>query len=211
MKIMGRYRGSVCKMCRREGQKLYLKGDKCFSDKCTLDRKYYPPGQHTHVRRKFSEYGIRLREKQKARSYYGILEKQFRNYFVKADKQRGVTGETLLVLLERRLDNVVCRLGLASSRPEARQLVRHGHFMVNGRKVDIPSYQVNVGDEIEVSEKFKKSQKMKELAAEAEHKTPPAWLEVDIGNLKGRVLALPSREEIDTPVQEHLIVELYSR
>lgn len=208
---MGRYRGSVCKMCRRESQKLYLKGDKCFSDKCTLDRKYYPPGQHTYARRKFSEYGLRLREKQKARSYYGVLEKQFRNYFAKADKQKGVTGETLLVLLERRLDNVVYRLGLASSRPEARQFVRHGHFLVNGRKVDIPSYQVNVGDEIEVSEKFNKSQKMKELTAATEHKIPPAWLEVGIKNLKGRVLALPSREEIDTPVQEHLIVELYSR
>ena len=211
MKSMARYKDSVCKQCRREGQKLFLKGDRCFSDKCAIDRKGYPPGQHSQARRKVSEYGLRLREKQKARSFYGVLEKQFRNYFKKADKQKGVTGETLLILLERRLDNVVYRLGLANSRPESRQLVRHGHFAVNGRKVDIPSYQVNVGDEVEVLEKSKKSSKIKEIVEAAEHKNPPVWMELNVESLKGRVMALPSREEIDAPVQEHLIVELYSR
>ncbi|WP_227764162.1 30S ribosomal protein S4 [Zhaonella formicivorans] len=208
---MARYKEAVCRLCRREGTKLYLKGDRCYSDKCAVDRRAYAPGQHGQSRKKQSEYGIQLREKQKARRIYGVLEKQFRNYFEKADRQKGVTGENLLRLLERRLDNVVYRLGFASSRPEARQLVRHAHFTVNGKKVNIPSYQVRVGDEIAVKEGSISLEKFKELAELAAHKTPPAWLEVDAKALRGRVVALPSREDIDIPVEEHLIVELYSK
>jgi small subunit ribosomal protein S4 len=208
---LARYKEAVCRLCRREGTKLYLKGDRCYSDKCAVDRRAYAPGQHGQSRKKQSEYGIQLREKQKARRIYGVLEKQFRNYFEKADRQKGVTGENLLRLLERRLDNVVYRLGFASSRPEARQLVRHAHFTVNGKKVNIPSYQVRVGDEIAVKEGSISLEKFKELAELAAHKTPPAWLEVDAKALRGRVVALPSREDIDIPVEEHLIVELYSK
>jgi small subunit ribosomal protein S4 len=208
---MARYKESVCRLCRREGQKLYLKGDRCYSDKCAIERRQYAPGQHGQSRKKVSEYGLQLREKQKARRFYGVLEKQFRNYFSKADRQKGITGENLLTLLERRLDNVVFRLGLASSRPEARLLILHGHFRVNGRKVNIPSYQVKVGDEIEVRDKSKSSLKFKDIAEAAAHKTPTAWLEVDAENLKGRVIAMPTREDIDVPIEEHLIVELYSR
>ncbi|HHU33438.1 MAG: 30S ribosomal protein S4 [Zhaonellaceae bacterium] len=208
---MARYKGPVCRLCRREGTKLYLKGDRCYSDKCAVDRRTYAPGQHGQSRKKLSEYGLQLREKQKARRIYGVLEKQFRNYFVKADRQKGVTGDNLLRLLERRLDNVVYRMGFASSRPEARQLVKHSHFTVNGKKVNIPSYQVRVGEEIAVHEGSLSSEKFKELAELAAHKTPPAWLEVDAQNLKGRVVALPNREDIDLPLEEHLIVELYSR
>lgn len=208
---MARYTGPVCRLCRREGVKLYLKGDRCYSDKCAVDRKSYAPGQHGQQRSKFSEYGLQLREKQKAKRIYGILEKQFRGYFKKAERQKGITGENLLRLLERRLDNVVYRLGYASSRIEARQLVRHGHFTVNGRRVNIPSYLVEIGDVIKVAEKSAKSPKFKELAEAAVHKTPPAWLESNVEALEGRVLAFPSREEIDTGIQEHLIVELYSK
>lgn len=208
---MARYKEPVCRLCRREGTKLYLKGDRCYSDKCAVDRRAYAPGQHGQSRKKLSEYGLQLREKQKARRIYGVLEKQFRNYFAKADRQGGVTGENLLRLLERRLDNVVYRLGLASSRPEARQLVRHNHFTVNGKKVNIPSYLLRVGDEIAVCEKSRSSEKFKELAELAAQKTPPAWLEYDAQSLKGRVVALPNREDIDLPLEEHLIVELYSR
>jgi small subunit ribosomal protein S4 len=208
---LARYKGPVCRLCRREGTKLYLKGDRCYSDKCAVDRRTYAPGQHGQSRKKLSEYGLQLREKQKARRFYGVLEKQFRNYFVKADRQKGVTGDNLLRLLERRLDNVVYRMGFASSRPEARQLVKHSHFTVNGKKVNIPSYQVRVGEEIAVHEGSLSSEKFKELAELAAHKTPPAWLEVDAQNLKGRVVALPNREDIDLPLEEHLIVELYSR
>ena len=208
---MARYTEAVCRLCRREGEKLYLKGDRCYSDKCAVDRKSYAPGQHGQQRSKFSEYGLQLREKQKAKRIYGILEKQFRGYFKKAERQKGITGENLLRLLERRLDNVVYRLGYASSRIEARQLVRHGHFTVNGRRVNIPSYLVEIGDVIKVAEKSAKSPKFKELAEAAVHKTPPAWLESNVEALEGRVLAFPSREEIDTGIQEHLIVELYSK
>ncbi len=208
---MARYKESVCRLCRREGQKLYLKGDRCYSDKCAIDRRQYAPGQHGQSRKKISEYGLQLREKQKARRFYGVLEKQFRNYFSKADRQKGITGENLLILLERRLDNAVFRLGLASSRPEARLLILHGHFLVNGHKINIPSYQVRTGDEIEVKEKSKSSPKFKEIAEAAAHKTPSAWLEVDADNLKGRVNAMPKREDIDISIEEHLIVELYSR
>lgn len=208
---MARYKEAVCRLCRREGTKLYLKGDRCYSDKCAVDRRAYAPGQHGQGRKKVSEYGLQLREKQKARRVYGVLEKQFKLYFEKADRQKGVTGENLLRLLERRLDNVVYRLGFASSRPEARQLVRHSHFTVNGKKVNIPSYLVRVGDEIAVRENSVSSEKFKELAELAAHKTPPAWLELNAPSLRGRIVALPSREDIDIPVEEHLIVELYSR
>ena len=208
---MARYTGAVCRLCRREGAKLYLKGDRCYSDKCAIVRRAYAPGQHGQSRKKSSEYGIQLREKQKARRIYGVLENQFRNYFEKAERQKGVTGENLLRLLELRLDNVVYRLGFANSRVEARQLVRHGHFTVNGRRVNIPSFMVRVGDQIAISEGSRKSPKFEEISELAAHKTTPAWLEMDKDALVGKVLALPQREDIDVPIQEHLIVELYSR
>lgn len=208
---MARYTGAVCKLCRREGTKLYLKGERCYTNKCAVDRRPYAPGQHGQRRKKLSEYGLQLREKQKARRIYGILEKQFQNYYVEAARQKGVTGENLLRLIERRLDNVVYRLGFAASRKEARQLVRHGHFTVNGRKVNIPSYLIRIGDEIAVKDGSKDSPKFKELMELAASKTPPAWLEVDVENLRGRVLAYPNREDIDTAIEEHLIVELYSK
>jgi len=209
---VGRYTGPSCRLCRREGEKLYLKAERCYSEKCALEKKPYIPGQHGRGRRgKPSEYGAQLREKQKAKRIYGVLERQFRNYFEKAERQPGITGENLLVLLETRLDNVVYRLGFAGSRPEARQLVTHGHFLLNGRKVNIPSILVKVGDVIQVRERSKESPKFKELQAQAAYKTPPEWLEVDADNLSGRVLALPRRDQIDSPIAEHLIVELYSR
>jgi small subunit ribosomal protein S4 len=208
---MARYSGPVCRLCRREGIKLYLKGDKCYTDKCPVTRRNYAPGQHGQGRKKFSEYGLQLREKQKARRFYGILEKQFSRYYQLASKQKGITGENLLVLLETRLDNVVYRLGFASSRAEARQLVRHGHFAVNGRKVNIPSFRVKVGDIVALRAKNNDSVKIKEILEAAEDKTPPAWLERDVQNVAGRVLRLPTREDIDVPVEEHLIVELYSK
>ncbi len=208
---MARYAGPQCRLCRREGIKLYLKGDRCYTGKCAIDRRPYAPGAHGQARRKVSEYGLQLREKQKARRIYGVLETQFRNYFERAERQPGVTGENLLRLLERRLDNVVYRLGLATSRMEARQLVRHGHFTVNGRKVNIPSYLVRVGDVIAVREKSKESPRIKELMERAADRTPPPWLEYEENQAQGRVVALPTRDQIDTPVQEHLIVELYSR
>ncbi|MBM7853853.1 small subunit ribosomal protein S4 [Desulfohalotomaculum tongense] len=208
---MARYTGAQCKLCRREGVKLYLKGDRCYTGKCAIDRRSYAPGQHGQSRRKVSEYGLQLRAKQRARRLYGVLEKQFRNYFKEAARQPGVTGTNLLRLLERRLDNVIYRLGLGASRNEARQLVLHGHFEVNGRRVNIPSYLVKVGDEITVKDKSKNSPRIKELMERAGEKTPPAWLEYDAEQAKGRVVALPTREQIDVPIEEHLIVELYSR
>ncbi len=208
---MARYTDSTCRQCRREGSKLFLKGDRCYSDKCAITRRAYAPGQHGQRRRKQSEYGLQLREKQKARRIYGILEKQFHNYYNKAARQRGVTGENLLIILERRLDNVVYRLGFADSRAEARVLVRHGHFQVNGRKVNIPSYQVRPDDVIAVREKSKDSPRFQEIAAAAAHRTVPNWLSAEPTTLQGQVLALPTREEIDAQIQEHLIVELYSR
>ncbi|WP_028308915.1 30S ribosomal protein S4 [Desulfitibacter alkalitolerans] len=208
---MARYKESVCRLCRREGVKLYLKGDRCYTDKCGVVKRAYAPGQHGQRRKKPSEYGLQLREKQKARRFYGILEKQFRNYFYEADRQKGITGENLVRLLERRLDNVIYRLGLAGSRPEARQLVRHGHVTVNNKKVDIPSYLLKVGDEVAIKEKSTSSPKFKEIAEAAMHKSSPPWLEADKENLRGRVVAMPSREDIDVPLEEHLIVELYSR
>ncbi|NMA01429.1 MAG: 30S ribosomal protein S4 [Clostridia bacterium] len=208
---MARYTGPVCRLCRREGMKLYLKGERCFSDKCAIDRKNYAPGQHGQRRSKQSEYGLQLREKQKVRRVYGVLENQFRTYFKKADRQPGVTGENLLVNLERRLDNIVYRLGFADSRAQARQFVRHNHFTVNGQKANIPSMQLKVGDVIQLKEKSKDSLIIKQIVEGLGQKTPPAWLELDVENLSGKVVALPSREDIDLPIQEHLIVELYSR
>ncbi|RQD77454.1 MAG: 30S ribosomal protein S4 [Candidatus Syntrophonatronum acetioxidans] len=208
---MARYRGSVCRLCRREGMKLYIKGERCYTDKCAIERRAYAPGQHGQSRRKPSEYGMQLREKQKARRIYGVLERQFRNYFKKAEQQKGVTGENLLQMLESRLDNIVYRLGFAGSRNEARQLVRHGHFRVNGRKVNIPSYLTRPGDEITVKERSRGTNRFKELWEIAAQRTMPEWLDLDIDNWKGRVVRLPSRDEIDVPVSEHLIIELYSR
>ncbi|MCY0876090.1 MAG: 30S ribosomal protein S4 [Firmicutes bacterium] len=210
---MARYTDPVCRLCRREGVKLYLKGERCYTDKCAIDRRGYAPGQHGQGggRRRASEYGTQLREKQKARRVYGVLEKQFQAYYVEAARRQGITGDTLLQLLETRLDNVVYRLGYASSRPEARQLVKHGHFAVNGRNVDIPSYQVRIGDVISVREKSASSPKFKELLEAAESKTVTPWLERDVASRSGKVMRFPAREEIDVPVAEQLIIEYYSR
>lgn len=208
---MARYTGPVCRLCRREGLKLYLKGERCYTDKCAIDRRNYAPGQHGQRRSKQSEYGLQLREKQKVRRAYGVLENQFRTYFTKADRQGGVTGENLLTLLETRLDNIVYRLGFADSRAQARQFARHNHFTVNGNKANIPSMQLKVGDVIKLKEKSKESLIIKQIVEGLGQKTPPAWLELDAENVSGKVVALPSREDIDLPIQEHLIVELYSR
>jgi small subunit ribosomal protein S4 len=208
---MARYKDSVCRLCRREGNKLYLKGERCYTEKCAVSRRAFPPGQHGQRRTKVSEYGTQLREKQKARRIYGVLEGQFRNYFQEADRRKGITGENLLQILESRLDNVVYRLGFAMSRAESRLMVGHGHISVNGRRVDIPSFLVRPGDVISVREKGKKNIRIKEVAEVMEGQGTLQWLEVNRENLTGKVLRIPSREEIDVPVQEHLIVELYSR
>lgn len=208
---MARYTGPVCRLCRREGVKLYLKGDRCYTEKCAHDRRSHVPGEHGQFRRKLSEYGIQLREKQKARRIYGVMEKQFRRYFEEAARKKGVTGEALLQMLETRLDNVIYRLGFAGSRAEARQLVRHGHFSINGRKVDIPSYQVKKGDVVAVRDGSRDLARLKELAEAAGGRAAPDWLEVDRENMRGKVLRVPRREDIDVPIEEHLIVELYSR
>ncbi|MEG0770677.1 MAG: 30S ribosomal protein S4 [Clostridia bacterium] len=208
---MARYTGSVCRLCRRENQKLFLKGDRCYSDKCALSRRAYAPGQHGQSRKKNSEYGLQLREKQKARRFYGILESQFEKYFLMAEKQKGQAGENLLRILESRLDNTVYRSGFAMSRPEARQLVLHGHFTVNGKKVNIPSYLIKASDVIALKEESKSSEKIKAIL-EANNKKPlPAWLTVDWDNGFAKVVSLPAREDIDLPVEEHLIVEYYSK
>ena len=208
---MARYTGPVCRLCRREGKKLYLKGDRCVSGKCALDRRNTAPGQHGAATKKLKEYGKQTREKQSARRYYGVLEKQFVNYYEEATRQQGMTGENLLKLLERRYDNVVYRMGMASSRKEARQLVLHGHFTINGKKANIPSILVRSGDVIAVADNFKKSEKCKALAEALETKTSPKWLEVDKANFVAKVVALPEREDIDFPFEEQLIVELYSK
>jgi small subunit ribosomal protein S4 len=208
---MARYTDASCRLCRREGEKLILKGERCYTNKCSVSRRAYAPGQHGQQRKKMSEYGLQLREKQKARRFYGILETQFRNYFAMAEKKKGITGTNLLQLLESRLDNVVYRLGLATSRPEARQLVRHGHFTVNGKKVNIPSIILEPGDVIAVKEKFKGTDKIKSIVEIAGGKVVPKWLEFDAENLTGKYISLPTREEIDLPIQERLIVELYSK
>ncbi len=212
---MARYTDAVCKLCRREGTKLFLKGDRCFSTKCPLEKKNYPPGQHgptRRFRRKVSDYGRQLREKQKVRRIYGVYERQFRRYFRQAVKAKGMTGTALLQLLERRLDNVVFRMGLATSRAQARQLVTHGHIMVNGHKVDIASYSVRPGDVITVSERSRKDRYFKALAEDfGKRQSPPKWLSVNSDEMTASVVALPEREDIDITINEQLIVEFYSR
>jgi small subunit ribosomal protein S4 len=211
---MARYTDSVCKLCRREGEKLFLKGERCVSPKCALERRPYPPGLHgrqSQFRRKVSDYGLQLREKQKARRVYGILERQFRRYFREAERRRGLTGTNLLILLESRLDNVVYRLGFAASRPQARQLVRHGHFEVNGRKVNIPSYLVQPNDVIAVCPKSRQNEYFREIAPDLEHRAVPEWLSRDDVTMSGHVLTSPGRGDIDVSINEQLIVEYYSR
>lgn len=208
---MAKYTEAKCRMCRREGTKLFLKGDRCYTDKCAYDRRPYAPGQHGRARKKVSEYAVQLREKQKVRRVYGILERQFHGYFVKADMAKGVTGANLLSYLERRLDNVVYRLGFANSRNQARQLVRHGIFTLNGRKVTIPSLQVRVGDIVEIPEKNRKIPVLAEAQEVLARRGCPTWLEADGAAFKGTVKALPQREDIQFPINEHMIVELYSK
>ncbi|MDD3766366.1 MAG: 30S ribosomal protein S4 [Eubacteriales bacterium] len=208
---MARYTGAVCRQCRREGQKLFLKGERCYTDKCGIVRRQYAPGQHGQSRKKMSEYGLQLREKQKARRYYGVLEKQFSKYFEIANKKAGVTGENLLSILESRLDNVAYRLGFGTSRPEARQLVRHGHFTVNGRKVNIPSFLVKPGDVISIKEGSRSSSKIKDVLEITSSRAVPKWLDLDRNTLTAKVLNLAERDDIDFDIQEHLIVELYSK
>lgn len=207
---MSRYTGPTCRLCRREGMKLFLKGDRCYTDKCAIVKKNYAPGQHGQGRKKITEYGMQLREKQKVRRFYGISESQMLKAFTTADKMQGITGENLLRLLELRLDNVVYRMGFALSRAEARQLVTHGHFLVNGKKVDIPSALVSAGDVIEVKGRSKNSEKLKHIA-ENHNGNTVKWVDIDLENFKGSVTAEPTREDIDIPVEEHLIVELYSK
>ena len=209
---MARYNGPVCRLCRREGMKLFLKGERCYTDKCAIEKRNTPPGQHSKSRKaKMVGYGIQLREKQKVKRIYGVLENQFRRYFESAARHRGVTGVMLLQALETRLDNVVYRLGFATSRPQARQLVRHGHFLINGKKVDIPSYAVKMGDEVRVREASAKSAVVAHAIDEVKGRGVPEWLQVDAASTLGRVLSIPTREQINLPVQEQLIVELYSK
>ena len=208
---MARYTDSVCRLCRREGLKLFLKGERCYTDKCAIERRNYPPGQHGQGRPKFSEYAVQLREKQKVKRMYGVLERQFRRYFEMAERARGITGETLLQLLERRLDNMVYRMGFATSRSEGRQLVRHGHFAINGRKVNVPSALLKPGDVVTVREKSRKVTRIVEALAQAEHRGAPDWLEVDREQFSARVKALPLRAELTMPINEKLIIELYSK
>jgi small subunit ribosomal protein S4 len=208
---VARYIGAVCRQCRREGLKLFLKGERCYTDKCAIERRNYPPGEHGQARPKFSEYSIQLREKQKLKRMYGVLEHQFRRYFQMADRSRGVTGETLLQILERRLDNIVYRLGFATSRAEARQLVRHGHFRVNGRKVNIPSYLIRPGDSVTVRERSRQVARIQEALELAQRRGVPDWLEVSPETFTGTVKALPARTDLTMPINEKLVVELYSK
>lgn len=208
---MARYIGPKCRQCRREGKKLFLKGERCYTAACAIERRAYAPGQHGQSRKKQSEYGMQLREKQKTKRIYGILEKQFRGYFEMADRQKGITGENLLRVLELRLDNVVYRIGLGRSRTEARQVVRHNLITVNGKKVNIPSYQVKAGDVVEVRESARSYERFKQVSEVTASRIVPEWINADLENLKGTVTALPDREQIDTEVQETLIVELYSK
>jgi small subunit ribosomal protein S4 len=209
---MARYIGPVCRLCRREGMKLFLKGERCYTEKCAIEKRNMPPGMHTKARRaKLVGYGLQLREKQKVKRIYGVLENQFRRYFEAADRQRGITGETLLQLLERRLDNAIYRLGFATSRAQARQLVRHGHFLINGKKVDIPSYQLRAGDAVTVRPSSQKNPAILHAMEEVKGRGVPAWLSLDAAGVAGKVLSLPTREQINLPVQEQLIVELYSK
>ena len=208
---MARYTGPVCRLCRREGTKLFLKGERCLTGKCALDRRNTAPGQHGAANKKMREYGLQMREKQKTRRYYGVLERQFVNYFEEADRKEGMTGENLICLLERRLDNVVYRMGFAASHKEARQLVLHGHFTLNGHKANIPSMLVKAGDVVAVKESRKDSAKIKALAEAIEGRVKPKWLEVNAADLQTKIVSLPAREDIDFEINEQLIVELYSK
>ena len=208
---MARYTGPVCKLCRREGKKLYLKGERCYTGKCAIERRAYAPGQHGQSRKKATEYGLQLRAKQQAKRYYGIQEGQFYKYFLMAERKQGVTGENLLRICESRLDNVVYLLGWANSRAEARQLVTHGHYKVNGKKVNIPSYLIKAGDEVAIKDKSKESDKIKATIEANASRPVPQWLDLNAEALTGKVIALPTREQIMVPVEEHLIVELYSK
>ena len=208
---MARYTGAVCKLCRREGKKLYLKGERCYTGKCAIERRAYAPGQHGQSRKKATEYGLQLRAKQQAKRYYGIQEGQFYKYFLMAERKQGVTGENLLRICESRLDNVVYLLGWANSRAEARQLVTHGHYKVNGKKVNIPSYLLKAGDEVALKDKSKESDKIKATVEANASRPVPQWLDLNAEALTAKVLALPTREQIMVPVEEHLIVELYSK
>lgn len=208
---MARYTGAVCKLCRREGKKLYLKGERCYTGKCAVERRAYAPGQHGQSRKKATEYGLQLRAKQQAKRYYGIQEGQFYKYFLMAERKQGVTGENLLRICESRLDNVVYLLGWANSRAEARQLVTHGHYKVNGKKVNIPSYLIKAGDEIAIKDKSKESDKIKATVEANASRPVPQWLDLNAEALTAKIIALPTREQIMVPVEEHLIVELYSK
>jgi small subunit ribosomal protein S4 len=208
---LARYRESACRLCRREGLKLFLKGDRCYSEKCAFERRSYAPGEHGQIRKKHSDYGVQLRAKQKLKRMYGLLEKQFRGYFEKADRQKGITGTNLLLFLERRLDNMVFRMGFANSRNEARQLVRHNHFLVSGKPVNIPSFLVKIGDDIQVREGSRKVERILEAVETVARRGVPPWLELDKENFKGTVKVLPVRDELTMPVQEQLVVELYSK
>ena len=209
---MARYIGPVCRLCRREGMKLFLKGERCYTDKCAIEKRNTPPGQHGRARKaKMVGYGVQLREKQKVKRIYGVLENQFRRYFETAERTRGITGETLLQLLERRLDNVIYRSGFATSRAQARQLVRHGHFMVNGRKVDVPSYSVRAGDVVSVRQTSLENAAIAHAMEEVKGRGVPEWIAIDSAKLAGTIASLPTREQINLPVQEQLIVELYSK
>lgn len=208
---MARYTGAVCRLCRREGRKLFLKGDRCYSDKCGVARRAYAPGQHGQGRKKVSEYGLQLRAKQSTRRYYGVLENQFKHYYELAEKKPGKTGEALLAILESRLDNVIYRLGFANSRAEARQLVVHRHFLVDGKKVNIPSYLTKVGQVITICDKSKQSEKFKSILEANSSRPIPKWLDVDKNTLEAKIIAVPTREDIDLEVEETLIVELYSK
>jgi small subunit ribosomal protein S4 len=208
---LARYRESVCRLCRREGLKLFLKGDRCYSEKCAFERRSYAPGEHGQMRKKHSDYGVQLRAKQKLKRMYGLLEKQFRGYFEKADRQKGITGTNLLIFLERRLDNMVFRMGFANSRNEARQLVRHNHFLVSGKPVNIPSFLVRMGDDIQVREGSRKVERILDAVGTVARRGVPPWLELDKDNFKGTVKVLPTRDELTMPVQEQLVVELYSK
>ena len=208
---MARYTGASCRLCRREGKKLFLKGERCYSDKCAVIRRASLPGQHGKGRKKTSEYGIQLRAKQSARRFYGVLEGQFAKYFEMAEKRPGMAGENLLIILESRIDNVVYRLGLAASRKEARQLVRHGHFNLNGHKANIPSILLKAGDVLTICDSYKSSDKMKSVMEAFGSRIVPSWLDFDKNSLTGKVLRMPTREDIDCDVEEHLIVELYSK
>lgn len=208
---MARYTGPVCRICRREGQKLFLKGERCYSDKCSVARRNYAPGQHGRGRKKTSEYGLQLRAKQKARRYYDVLERQFRRYFEMAERRPGITGENLLRILESRLDNVVYRIGLASSRAEARMLVTHGHFEVNGKRVNIPSFLVSAGDVVSLSQKSRESVKFKDIIEKNAGRPVPQWIDYNHDTLEAKIINLPERDQIDAPVDEQLIVEYYSK